>query len=115
MEEGACWLEVDTVALCGGCLGDRHAWMLATPEWQGRWKRALQAGRGCADKCSMTISGNPTSLLDSVLTAQSVQTEIGVTMLKKAQDQITQHGEAMVRLLEEIPSSSAVPLLDTFA
>lgn len=27
-EEGAGWLEVDTVALCGGCLGDRHAWML---------------------------------------------------------------------------------------
>ena len=89
--------------------------MLATPEWQGRWKRALQAGRGCADKCSMTISGNPQSLLESVLTAQRVQTEIGVTMLKKVQDQATQQGEAMVRLLEDISIPSGVPLLDTFA
>ena len=81
----------------------------------GRWKRALQARPGFADKCSMTISGNPTSLLESVLTAQSVQTEIGVTMLKKAQDQATQQGEAMVRLLEDISSPSDVHLLDTFA
>jgi hypothetical protein len=27
-EEGAGWLELDTVALCGGCLDDRHLWML---------------------------------------------------------------------------------------
>ena len=36
-EEGAGWLEVDTVALCGGCLDDRHAWMLdgvdIRPDW----------------------------------------------------------------------------------
>ena len=63
----------------------------------------------------MTISGNPTSLLESVLSAQRVQTEIGVTMLKKAQDQATQQGEAMIHLLENIPGPSAVPLLDTYA
>jgi hypothetical protein len=63
----------------------------------------------------MTISGNPTSLLESVLTAQRVQTEIAVTMLKKVQDQATQQGEAMVRLLEDISIPSGVPLLDTFA
>jgi hypothetical protein len=27
-EQGAGWLELDTVALCGGCLDDRHLWML---------------------------------------------------------------------------------------
>ncbi len=27
-EEGAGWLEIDTVALCGGALDDLHAWML---------------------------------------------------------------------------------------
>jgi hypothetical protein len=27
-EKGPGWLEVDTVALCGGCLDDRHLWML---------------------------------------------------------------------------------------
>jgi hypothetical protein len=27
-EEGAGWMELDTVALCGGCLDDRHLWML---------------------------------------------------------------------------------------
>ena len=27
-EAGAGWLELDTVALCGGCLDDRHLWML---------------------------------------------------------------------------------------
>ena len=63
----------------------------------------------------MTISGNPISLLDSVLAAQKVQTEIGVAVLKKAQDQVTQQGEAMVRMLEAIPSPSTAPLLDTYA
>jgi hypothetical protein len=27
-EQGAGWLELDPVALCGGCLDDRHLWML---------------------------------------------------------------------------------------
>ena len=43
-EEGAGWLEVDTVALCGGCLDDRHAWMLDGVDIRTDWteQRALE-------------------------------------------------------------------------
>ena len=46
-EEGAGWLEVDTVALCGGCLDDRHAWMLDGVDIRTGWteQRAV-ANRG---------------------------------------------------------------------
>jgi len=66
----------------------------------------------------MTISNAPTSLLDSVLTAQTTQQEIGVAVLKKAQDSMKQQGEAMVQMLEQAgPHTSGVgkPLLDTYA
>jgi len=36
-EEGAGYLEVDTVALCGGCLDDRHAWMLDGVDIRTTW------------------------------------------------------------------------------
>jgi len=43
-EEGAGWLELDTVALCGGALDDRHLWMLdsvdVVTDWAGL--RALE-------------------------------------------------------------------------
>jgi len=43
-EEGAGWLEVDTVALCGGCLDDRHAWMLDGVDIRTDWteQRAVE-------------------------------------------------------------------------
>lgn len=43
-EQGAGWLEVDTVALCGGCLDDRHAWMLDGVDIRTDWteQRALE-------------------------------------------------------------------------
>jgi hypothetical protein len=66
----------------------------------------------------MTISNAPTSLLDSVLTAQTTQQDVGVAVLKKAQDTMKQQGEAMVQMLEQAgaqSSSSAKPLLDSFA
>ena len=46
-EEGAGWLEIDTVALCGGALDDRHAWMLDAVDIRTDWteQRAL-ANRG---------------------------------------------------------------------
>jgi len=43
-EEGAGWLEVDTVALCGGRLDDRHAWMLDGVDIRTDWteQRAVE-------------------------------------------------------------------------
>ena len=43
-EEGAGWLEIDTVALCGGALDDRHAWMLDAVDIRTDWteQRALE-------------------------------------------------------------------------
>jgi hypothetical protein len=49
----------------------------------------------------MTITGQPgTSLLDSVLNAESARVDIGVAVLKKAQNADKQQGEAIVQLLE---------------
>jgi hypothetical protein len=46
-DEGAGYLEIDTVALCGGCLDDRHAWMLDGVDIGTTWNemRAI-ANRG---------------------------------------------------------------------
>jgi Putative motility protein len=66
----------------------------------------------------MTVSNSPTSLLDSVLTAQATQQEVGVAVLKKAQDTMKQQGEAMVQMLEQAGAPAAntgKPLLDTYA
>ena len=66
----------------------------------------------------MTISNTPTSLLDSVLTAQTTQQEMGISVLKKAQDSAKQQGEAMVQMLEQAgthTSGAGKPLLDTYA
>lgn len=43
-EEGPGWLEVDTVALCGGRLDDRHLWMLDGVDIRTDWteQRALE-------------------------------------------------------------------------
>jgi hypothetical protein len=49
-EEGAGWLEVDTVALCGGSLDDRHLWMLDGVDIRTDWteQRALEnRGQHC--------------------------------------------------------------------
>ena len=66
----------------------------------------------------MTISGqNPGSLLDSVLTAQTTRVDIGVSMLKKAQDVEKQEGAALVQMLEKsgVKSGDSSALLDTYA
>jgi hypothetical protein len=43
-EKGAGWLELDTVALCGGALDDRHVWMLDGVDIRTDWTglRALE-------------------------------------------------------------------------
>ncbi len=66
----------------------------------------------------MMISGQtPTSLLDSVLQAQTTQVDMGVAVLKKAQDSMTQEGEALVKMLEQTSVTPGVQgrLLDTYA
>lgn len=66
----------------------------------------------------MNISGQPaTSLLDSVLNAQTTRVDMGVAVLKKAQDLDKQEGAALVQMLE---NTSLKPgengrLLDTYA
>ena len=64
---------------------------------------------------SMTISNQPTSLLDSVLQAQTTQQDAGVAVLKKAQDLVKQQGQAMVQLLEQSGISPDGSRLDAYA
>ena len=67
----------------------------------------------------MNISGSsPVSLFDSVLQAQAMHQEMGVSVLKKSQDVMKQQGEAMVQLLEQAgqtSSSESGQLLDAYA
>lgn len=65
----------------------------------------------------MNISGQPAaSLLDSVLNAQSTQAEIGVNLLKKANDLQKQQGTAMIEMLEKsAPPTASDFHLDVYA
>ena len=63
----------------------------------------------------MTISNQPQSLLDSVLTAQSTREDIGVAVLKKAQDTAKQEGAALVQMLEQTGPQANGRLLDVYA
>ena len=66
----------------------------------------------------MTISNAPTSLLDSVITARTTDQELGVAVLKKAQNTMKQQGEALVQMLEQAGTQTAFagrPLLDAYA
>lgn len=66
----------------------------------------------------MTVSNAPTSLLDSVLTAQTTRQDVGVALVKKAQDGMKQEGEALVQMLEQSGQPAAgqgQPLLDVYA
>lgn len=63
----------------------------------------------------MTVSNQPTSLLDSVLQAQTTQQDAGISVLKKAQDQVKQQGQSMVQLLEQSGVSPDGSHLDAYA
>ena len=63
----------------------------------------------------MIVSNQPSSLLDSVLQAQTTQQDAGVTVLKKAQDQVKQQGQEMVQLLEQAGMSADGSRLDAYA
>lgn len=65
----------------------------------------------------MNVSNQPTSLLDSALQAQAARVDIGVAVLKKAQDVEKQEGAAMVQMLEDVsikPGGNG-RLLDAYA
>ena len=67
----------------------------------------------------MNISGSsPVSLFDSVLQAQAMREQMGVSLLKKSQDVMKQQGEAMVQLLEQAGQCQTCEgghTLDTYA
>jgi hypothetical protein len=65
----------------------------------------------------MNISGQvPTSLLDSVLNAQSTRADIGVAVLKKAQDVQKEEGAALIEMLEKsVPPPAEDFHLDVYA
>jgi len=63
----------------------------------------------------MTVSSQPSSLLDSVLQAESTRQDAGVAVLKKAQDAVKQQGQAMVQLLEQAGVSADGSRLDVYA
>jgi hypothetical protein len=64
---------------------------------------------------SVTVSNQPSSLLDSVLMAETTRQDAGVAVLKKAQDQAKQQGQAMVQLLEQSGASADGLHLDAYA
>ncbi len=63
----------------------------------------------------MTISNQPTTLLDSVLQAQATQQNAEVAVLKKAQNLAKQQGQQMVELLEQSGLSPDGAKLDVYA
>ena len=68
------------------------------------------------DFTAMTISGSTAStVLGNVANADGAATEVGVAMLKKAQDQMKQQGEALVKMIEQTPNGSDGQRLDVYA
>lgn len=64
----------------------------------------------------MTVSSQSAgTLLDSVLNAQTTQAEIGVSVLKKAQDVEKQQGQAMISMLEQAGAPAYDGHLDAYA
>jgi hypothetical protein len=49
-EEGPGWLEIDTVALCGGSLDDRHTWMVDSVDICTDWTE-LRASENRSQHC----------------------------------------------------------------
>ena len=55
------------------------------------------------------------SLLESVASAENTSVEVGVAMLKKAQDMTKQQGAAMIRMLEQSVVSPDGRRIDAYA
>jgi hypothetical protein len=56
-EEGPGWLELDTVALCGGALDDRHLWMLNAVDIRTAWVE-LRALENRGQHCTLAQIGD---------------------------------------------------------
>lgn len=67
----------------------------------------------------MNVTNQGVSLMDSVLVAQSTQQDMGVSVLKKAQNIEKQEGAAALRLIEQAGSQGmrqdSGALLDAYA
>jgi hypothetical protein len=64
----------------------------------------------------MTISGSTAStVLSNATNAEGAATEVGLAMLKKAQDQMKQQGEALIKMIEQTPNDSEGQRLDVYA
>lgn len=65
----------------------------------------------------MTISGNVSSaLVNGTSDSPNTNTDVGVALLKKAQDQMKQQGEAMVKMIEQSSTAcSDCHKLDVYA
>ena len=64
----------------------------------------------------MTISGSTAStVLSSMTNAEGAAAEVGVAMLKKAQDQMKQQGEALIKMIEQTPNGSDGQRLNVYA
>jgi hypothetical protein len=64
----------------------------------------------------MTISGSAASaVLSNVASANGAATDVGVAVLKKAQDQMKQQGEALIKMIEQTPNGSDGQRLDVYA
>jgi len=66
----------------------------------------------------MTVSNDTTTLLDSALTAQNTQQQVGIDVLKKAQDAMKLQGQELAQMLSNLGPQSAPanqPLLDAYA
>ena len=82
---------------------------------ENRVQITVKVLRPVADGCWMNVSAqSPTSLLDSVLNADSARQDANVTLLKKAQDIEKQQGQALIQMLDQsVPPTDG--RLDTYA
>ena len=65
----------------------------------------------------MTISKTVDAVepVSNVANAEGAAAEVGVAMLKKAQDQMKQQGEALIKMIEQTPNGSDGQRLDLYA
>ena len=64
----------------------------------------------------MTISGSTAATgLSNVANVEGAAPEVAVAMLKKAQDQMKQQGEALIKIIEQTPNGSDAQRLDVYA
>ena len=54
-------------------------------------------------------------MLEQLATSQGADAEVQVALLKKAQDQMKQQGEAMIRIIEQTPAAPDPFRLDVYA